>query len=478
MKNPITNWFGRKNKLQRVQSAPGKMVSTPTCEEDSLVYPLRRTTSYVKVLSAELLLHILRYLSARELCVMASVSASFRSCALDKSLWRSVSLHTGLDRSKLVGAIQMMSKLDLFTAIRILSINNDNINPTMVEQIIQSSPNLREIKFNNVKVTEKMAKLLVSCCPTLEQVYMEGGRTDDECLELLSNGAIKLKSINLHKVQNITTTGICHVIKNTNLAFLNFNGISGWDIRSLAPYCSHFTSMDLGSSNNLIDTDLKSLTKNCKKLVFLSLKSCKMITDESMRELIEDCPQLTELNMSGCSKLSSESVKLALQNFHQLSTLKLASMNLTPIPYPRFPYRVMTSMHTLDLSHSDVKDEDLRHLVEFCPNLRVLKLVSCTNLTDAGVTYLAQHNERIAVLDVSRDSTLVSLRMSITLAAIAEFAKREHTYKVYVSYSARNQLTTRTLNELNTLRTTSGMKPMIFHLIDSVAPSAEEEKKK
>jgi hypothetical protein len=78
-----------------------------------------------------------------------------------------------------VGAIHMMSKLDLFSAIRILSINNDNINPSMVEQIIQSSPNLREIKFNNVKVTEKMAKLLVSCCPTLEQVYMEGGRTDD-----------------------------------------------------------------------------------------------------------------------------------------------------------------------------------------------------------------------------------------------------------------------------------------------------------
>jgi hypothetical protein len=198
MKIPTINWFGRKNisTLQRVLSAPGilflffgvmecsltgkcigKMVST--AEEEPQVYPLQKVTSYVKALSTELLLHILRYLSARELCIMASVSTNFRACALDKSLWRSVSLHTGLDRTKLVGAIHMMSKLDLFTAIRILSINNDNINPAMVEQIIQSSPNLREIKFNNVKVTEKMAKLLVSCCPTLEQVYMEGGRTDD-----------------------------------------------------------------------------------------------------------------------------------------------------------------------------------------------------------------------------------------------------------------------------------------------------------
>lgn len=132
-------------------------------------------------------------------------------------------------------------------------------------------------------------------------------------------------------------------------------------------------------------------------------------------------------------------------------------------------------MHTLDLSHSDTKDEDMRNLVEFCPNLRVLKLVSCTNLTDAGITYLAQRNERLAVLDVSRDPTLVSLRMSITLAAITELAKREHTYKVYVSYSVRSQITSQTLNDLNTMRVNSGMKPVAFHLSDSaVAPMAEK----
>lgn len=111
-------------------------------------------------------------------------------------------------------------------------------------------------------------------------------------MELLANGSIRLKSINLHKVENITTNGICHIIKNTNLSFLNFNGISGWDIRTLAPYCcmyfdivtkpiinfllAHFTSMDLGSSNNLTDDDLKSLTKQCKKLKFISLKNCRV----------------------------------------------------------------------------------------------------------------------------------------------------------------------------------------------------------
>lgn len=65
----------------------------------------------------------------------------------------------------------------------------------------------------------------------------------------------------------------------------------------------------------------------------------QMLTNNAITELIEDCPQLTELNMSSCSKLTNESVKLVLQNFHQLSALCLAyTPNLSPIPFPRFPY--------------------------------------------------------------------------------------------------------------------------------------------
>lgn len=164
-------------------------------EQQIVAYPMTRARSYVKSLSVEILLHILRYMSARELCIVAAVCISFRECALDKSLWRSVSLHSSMDKTKLVGAINMMTKLNLFNNIRILSINNDNINPTMVEQIIQSTPNLREIKFSNVKVTEKMAKLLVSGCPALEQVYMEGGRTDDVSIKLISCLFVCLYSI-------------------------------------------------------------------------------------------------------------------------------------------------------------------------------------------------------------------------------------------------------------------------------------------
>lgn len=201
------------------------------------------TICYFRLLSNELLLYILRYLSTAELCMAARISRRFKECAYDKTLWRNLALTATLNKRKISTALKMMEQTQRLSFVRCVNLNNSNIKQQTVEYIVTHAPSLKEIRLHNLKLTEKTSKLLVSKCPHLEQVYMDGGRTSDECLELLANGAIKLKSINLHKVENITTNGICHIIKNTNLSFLNFNGISGWDIRTLAPYCGKFHAL-------------------------------------------------------------------------------------------------------------------------------------------------------------------------------------------------------------------------------------------
>jgi hypothetical protein len=338
-----------------------------------------------------------------------------------------------------------------------------------VEFIIEHAPALKEIRLHNLKMTEKIAKLLVSKCPSLEQVYMDGGRTTDECLELLANGSIRLKSINLHKVENITTNGICHIIKNTNLSFLNFNGISGWDIRTLAPYCSHFTSMDLGSSNNLTDDDLKSLTKQCKKLKFISLKNCRMITDTGIQELISDCPQLTDLNLSMCNKLTRTSVQHALQSLHSLTSLNLSSFkSLHPIQFPRFPYRIMPALLTLDVSHTDITDDDVTNTANFCPNLKNFRMSGCSDVTDAGLGALPMHCPKLASLDLSADVNGTH-PMHITFAVLAELVKNcPDITKMHLTYSTRNSISKRTLVDLTDWRIANQGKMITFNLNDEV----------
>lgn len=202
--------FSKKDGIQRVSYSGMFFLIPTTCthvymiisftfHKDSALPLLVRSVSYMRTLSSEVLVHILRYmhnialfmivvnitcrfLTQEELCMIAAVSKAFRDCALDKTLWRAVSFDQGLSKVRLMGAINMLEKTDMFSNVRIVNINNESITSSMVEQIIQSTPNLKEIKFNNLKVTEKMTKLLVSKCPSLEQVCMEGGRTDDVSL--------------------------------------------------------------------------------------------------------------------------------------------------------------------------------------------------------------------------------------------------------------------------------------------------------
>jgi Leucine-rich repeat (LRR) protein len=366
-------------------------------------------------------------------------------------------------------ALKMMDTTQRLACVRSVNLNNTNIRQSTVEFIIEHAPALKEIRLHNLKMTEKIAKLLVSKCPSLEQVYMDGGRTTDECLELLANGSIRLKSINLHKVENITTNGICHIIKNTNLSFLNFNGISGWDIRTLAPYCAHFTSMDLGSSNNLTDEDLKSLTKQCKKLKFISLKNCRMINDAGVIELIADCPQLTDLNLSMCNKLTRTSVQHALQSLHVLSSLNMNSFkSLHPIQFPRFPYRLMPALVTFDVSYTDITDEDITNLANFCPNLRHLRMAGCSEVTDTGLGDVSRTCSKLVSLDLSADASGAH-HMRFTSAVLYDIVKSCYEVtKIHLTYSTRNNITKRTLIDLNDWRIANQGKMVTFNLNDEV----------
>jgi len=355
------------------------------------------------------------------------------------------------------------------SCVRTVNLNNIAVKQATIEYIIAHTPALKEIRLHNLKLTEKTAKLLVSRCPQLEQVYMDGGRTSDECLELLANGAIRLKSINLHKVENITTAGICHIIKNTNLSFLNFNGISGWDIRTLAPYCAHFTSMDLGSSNNLSDDDLKALTRQCKKLKFISLKNCKLITDAGVSELIRDCPQLTDLNLSTCAKLTRIGVGAALQHLNLLQSLNLSGFKaLHPIMLPLCPYRLLPNLTSMDLSFTDLKDEDIVGVSNYCANLKNIRLAGCTEVTDAALSSLAKNCKKLTAIDLCRE--LGSTQpMRITMAGIEEIAKNcPELHKVNVSYSSRSSITKRAIMELNEWRVENGMKLITFALNEEI----------
>jgi len=435
-----------------------------------LIVPLPPTMpSLFRLLSNELVLYIFRLLPLNDLGTMARVSKRLKELAYDKTLWRTLAITNSFNKRRISQALKMLELTSRLSCVRCVNLNNIAIKQATIEYIIMHTPALKEIRLHNLKLTEKTAKLLVSKCPQLEQVMMEQGKTSDDCLELLANGAIRLKSINLHKVENITTAGICHIIKNTNLSFLNFNGISGWDIRTLAPYCAHFTSMDLGSSNNLSDDDLKALTQQCKKLKFISLKNCKMITDTGVGELVRDCPQLTDLNLSTCAKITRVGVGSALQHLHLLQSLNLSGFKeIHPLMFPLCPYRLLPNLSSIDLSFTDADNEDMIGLSNYCANLKTLRLAGCSNVSDSSIYSISQKCKKLISIDLTRE--LGSAQpMRVTIAGIEDLAKGcPDLHKVSLSYSSRNNITKRAIMDLNEWRIEHGYKVITFCLNEEI----------
>jgi hypothetical protein len=131
----------------------------------------------------------------------------------------------------------------------------------------------------------------------------------------------------------------------------------------------------------------------------------------------------------------------------------------------------MPALLTLDVSHTDVTDEDLINAASFCPNLKHFRMSGCSDVTDAGVIALATHCAKLASLDLSADVNGTH-PMQITIASLTQIVQRcPDVAKMHLTYSTRNGITKRGLIELNDWRIANQGKMITFNLNDEVVLS-------
>lgn len=133
----------------------------------------------------------------------------------------------------------------------------------------------------------------------------------------------------------------------------------------------------------------------------------------------------------------------------------------------------MPALVTLDVSHTDVTDEDLANIAHFCPNLKHFRMSGCYDVTDAGISSLASHCTKLASLDLSADMN-GTRAMQITFKSISELVKScPDVAKMHLTYSSRNNISKRSLIELNDWRVAKQGKMITFNLNDEAAAPAE-----
>lgn len=225
--------------------------------------------------------------------------------------------------------------------------------------------------------------------------------TDEFLLDLLKFSDYRAKTVNLTECRFITNHGIqrllekcrnLHVLKLIRCVDLNDTGIAG------------------------MRTDMPNIN-----LHSLYLDGCSRLTDGAVTQIAQCCPNLKHLHLNQCIKVTSSGAKVLAQHCSQLTELQF--------------------------DHSEgVGDEGVIYIVNGCPNMRCLHLVSCC-ITDTGIMLLSRLTS-LTKLDLSSNSRMTAK----SLVYISQFCKKLESINISLNRAIGDQCIGQILMNLPALK--------------------------
>ncbi|PFH37829.1 leucine rich repeat-containing protein [Besnoitia besnoiti] len=148
----------------------------------------------------------------------------------------------------------------------------------------------------------------------------------------------------------------------------------------------------------------------------LSLKRCASLSEAGHGAIADHCPNLTSLNLGFCSGVNDLSVCSLLSCCPMLRTLVLNDARISDVALEAIGKCLGENLFELALHRSDrITNEGLKALAKFCPNLALLSLSACPQITDAGVIHIALSCRKL--LKLRLDGTRVT---DLAIRAVAQ----------------------------------------------------------
>lgn len=200
-------------------------------------------------------------------------------------------------------------------------------------------------------------------------------------------GIKNLQSLNLSGCYNMTDSGLNIALGKPvpTLTELNLSlckNITDASLNRIACTLKNLEVLHLGGCGNISNGGLQLLAWGLKKLKRLDLRSCWHISDQGLSYLAGQNQEvggnlaLEHLGLQDCQRVSDEG-------------LRFISMGLANV------------LKSINLSFCvQITDSGMKHVAKIS-SLRELDLRSCDNISEMGISYLAEGGSRISSLDVS-----------------------------------------------------------------------------
>lgn len=184
--------------------------------------------------------------------------------------------------------------------------------------------------------------------------------------------------------------------------------------------CSKLICLDISRSKSFSDY-LKEIPLTLQQL---EAAACTWITNETFKSLIEYCPNLTRLVLTS-------NVNINFEGWGSLSKLE--------------------QLRSLDLTRcSQLRDEELRIILQACKELIVLTLEDCRGLTDEAFMDLPKYNPNFTKINLARtglsDLPLIEIASKCQLLVSLDLTRCENITTIGIIELVKNAVNLKELN--------------------------------
>jgi F-box/leucine-rich repeat protein 2/20 len=182
------------------------------------------------------------------------------------------------------------------------------------------------------------------------------------------------------------------------------SGLSDVAIGRLLEEATHLQVLNLKSCLQVAEKTIHALARPESSLVRLRLNGCRLVTDGMLMDLSQCCRNLIWLDLGYCSGISDDGVVAMAKMNPKLKWIDLSRPRKMPN----------------DLKQCHMGDVAVMTLVDCCPELELLDLSNCCQVTDDGLVHVAEHAIKLKSLSLKSLNRITGK----SIMALGELRKR------------------------------------------------------
>ncbi len=259
-------------------------------------------------------------------------------------------------------------------------LSKEGVDAGLIE-VLKLCPALESLNLGNLLITDELLGRIAESCPTLLSINLGKKECRNPSYSNVMNGC-----------ELITNDGLQALANCPRLASLNLKNrfmVTDEGACFIAATLPHLALLNLDACTKLTDRGLRTITKSLKNLDSVNLSGCLKITDLGFLCIAGDCPDIVSLNLA-YTNITDTGWSVIAGRCRKIRSLDLSCCRLTHESLLTIP-ATFTALASLKLGHSEnLTDDVLLSLALNCKQLRVLDLVWCKGVTDAGLLAVAQ----------------------------------------------------------------------------------------